>query len=113
MEAIIAGDYKFEPGMSLLRSSSDRIPLNTVLTDEYWSIVSETARNFVSTCLTVDPEKRPTAAQMLEHEWLTSEVPHFVENETGEPRNLLPHVRKAFDARKTCTSQFPIHSWKY
>ncbi|KAJ8582577.1 Pkinase-domain-containing protein [Rhizopogon salebrosus TDB-379] len=82
MEAIIAGDYKFEP-------------------DEYWSIVSETARNFVSTCLTVDPEKRPTAAQMLEHEWLTSEVPHFVENETGEPRNLLPHVRKAFDARKT------------
>ncbi|KAG1742970.1 Pkinase-domain-containing protein [Suillus occidentalis] len=82
MEAIIAGDYKFEP-------------------DEYWSIVSDTARNFVSTCLTTDPEKRPTAAQMLEHEWLTSEIPHFVENETGEPRDLLPHVRKAFDAKKT------------
>lgn len=82
MEAIIAGDYKFEP-------------------DEYWSIVSDTARNFVSTCLTTDPDKRPTAAQMLEHEWLTSEIPHFVENETGEPRDLLPHVRKAFDAKKT------------
>lgn len=82
MEAINAGDYKFEP-------------------EEYWSIVSVTARSFVATCLTVDPERRPTAAQMLEHEWLTSEVPHFVENETGEPRNLLPHVRKAFDARRT------------
>ncbi|KAG1872899.1 kinase-like domain-containing protein [Suillus subalutaceus] len=82
MEAIIAGDYKFEP-------------------DEYWSIVSDTARDFVATCLTTDPEKRPTAAQMLEHHWLASEVPHFVENETGEPRDLLPHVRKAFDAKKT------------
>lgn len=82
MEAIIAGDYKFEP-------------------DEYWSLVSDTARKFVATCLTVDPDERPTAAQMLEHEWLTSEVPHFVENETGEPRDLLPHVRKAFDAKRT------------
>jgi len=82
MVAIIAGDYKFEP-------------------EEYWSIVSPTARNFVATCLTVDPAQRPTAEQMLEHEWLTSEVPHFVENETGEPRDLLPHVRKAFDARRT------------
>jgi calcium/calmodulin-dependent protein kinase I len=77
-------------------------------TDEYWSIVSDTARNFVSTCLTTDPEKRPTAAQMLEHEWLTSEIPHFVENETGEPRDLLPHVRKAFDAKKTCASHIPL-----
>lgn len=45
---------------------------------------------------------------MLEHEWLTSEVPHFVENETGEPRDLLPHVRKAFDAKRTCASHFPL-----
>jgi calcium/calmodulin-dependent protein kinase I len=76
-------------------------------TDEYWSIVSDTARDFVATCLTVDPDKRPTAAQMLEHPWLASDVPHFVENETGEPRDLLPHVRKAFDARKTCAPHIP------
>ena len=74
-----------------------------MLTEEYWSLVSETARDFVSACLTINPEQRPIAAQMLEHAWLTSEVPHFVENETGEPRNLLPHVRRAFDAKKTCT----------
>lgn len=81
-----------------------------VPTEEYWSIVSPTARNFVATCLTVDPAQRPTAEQMLEHEWLTSEVPHFVENETGEPRDLLPHVRKAFDARRTCSSHVPYHT---
>jgi len=82
MEAIVAGDYSFEP-------------------EEYWSNVSETARNFVSTCLTVDPNARPTAEQMLQHSWLTAEIPHFVEAENGEPTNLLPHVRKAFNARRT------------
>jgi calcium/calmodulin-dependent protein kinase I len=82
MEAIIAGDYRFEP-------------------EEYWCNVSETARNFVATCLTVDPEARPTAEEMLQHSWLTSEVPHFVEGENGEPADLLPHVRKAFNARRT------------
>ena len=70
--------------------------------EEYWSNVSETARNFVSTCLTVDPAIHPTADQMLQHSWLTVEVPHSVEAENGEPTDLLPHVRKAFNARRTC-----------
>ena len=48
MEAIIAGDYKFEPY-------------------EYWANVSETAKDFVSECLTIDPASRPTAAEALEH----------------------------------------------
>ena len=48
MDAIIAGDYKFEP-------------------DEYWRNVSPTAKDFVKTCLTNDPAKRPTAAIALEH----------------------------------------------
>lgn len=48
MEAIIAGDYKFEP-------------------EEYWQTVSQTAKDFVKTCLTVDPAKRPTAAAVLQH----------------------------------------------
>eukprot|EP00919_Chromeraceae_sp_WS-2016_P030652 GHVR01072659.1.p1 GENE.GHVR01072659.1~~GHVR01072659.1.p1 ORF type:complete len:221 (-),score=38.51 GHVR01072659.1:172-834(-) len=84
MEAIIAGDYRFEP-------------------EEYWCNVSQTAREFVSECLTIDPQSRPTAANCLAHPWLTAEQPHFVESEagSGQPRDLLPHVRKAFDARKT------------
>lgn len=68
--------------------------------------MSETARNFISSCLTVDPEARPTAEQMLQHSWLTAEVPHFVEAENGEPADLLPHVRKAFNARRTCAFRF-------
>ncbi len=48
MQAIIAGDYKFEP-------------------EEYWQNVSETAKGFVRTCLTTDPTKRPTAAEALQH----------------------------------------------
>lgn len=48
MEAIIAGDYKFEPV-------------------EYWANVSDTAKDFVRTCLTNDPHQRPTAAEALQH----------------------------------------------
>ncbi|KAJ7241971.1 hypothetical protein C8J57DRAFT_1726395 [Mycena rebaudengoi] len=110
MEAIIAGDYKFEPA-------------------EYWMNVSPTARDFVKVCLTIDPERRPTAQEALAHkvrfflssfpntlalrtphahthaddtpQWLTSTTPHFVPDPEGEPRDLLPHVKKAFNAKLT------------
>jgi len=85
MEAIIKGDYKFEP-------------------TEYWENVSETARDFVKQCLTIDPASRPTAAEMLEHKWLASDLPHFVpdpDSPSGGPTDLLPHVKKHFDAKKT------------
>ncbi|KAJ7662195.1 Pkinase-domain-containing protein [Mycena polygramma] len=85
MEAIIAGDYKFEP-------------------EEYWANVSDTARDFVKSCLTIDPERRPTAAEALDHKWLASATPHFVpdpSSPSGGPTDLLPYVKKAFDAKKT------------
>jgi serine/threonine protein kinase len=82
MEAIIAGNYKFEPV-------------------EYWANVSETARDFVRTCLTIDPAKRPTAAQALDHKWLADEKRHFVPTESGAPRDLLPHIQSHFNAKKT------------
>ncbi|TFK81462.1 Pkinase-domain-containing protein [Polyporus arcularius HHB13444] len=85
MEAIIAGDYRFEP-------------------EEYWAGVSETARDFVRDCLTIDPTSRPTAAEALKHPWLSSDKPHFVpdpESPSGRPTNLLPNIQKAFDAKKT------------
>ncbi|THH03031.1 hypothetical protein EW145_g6587, partial [Phellinidium pouzarii] len=85
MQAILAGDYVFEP-------------------QEYWENVSETARDFVRACLTADPAARPTAREALEHRWLASDTPHFVadpESPNGGPRDLLPTIQKGFNARKT------------
>jgi len=81
-EAIIAGEHKFEPL-------------------EYWQDVSETAKDFVRRCLTVNPAKRPTAQDMLEHEWLSSKVPHFVTDSTGGATDLLPQGKKNFGAKGT------------
>ncbi|EJU01241.1 kinase-like protein [Dacryopinax primogenitus] len=84
-EAICAGDFKFEPA-------------------EYWVNVSDTAKNFIRTCLTIDQNKRPTAKQCLQHPWLADKKAHFVPDPSsalGTPIDLLPQVRKNFDARKT------------
>ncbi|EPT03224.1 hypothetical protein FOMPIDRAFT_1022546 [Fomitopsis schrenkii] len=85
MQAILVGDYKFEP-------------------EEYWANVSQTARDFVAACLTIDPDARPTAEEALKHPWLASATPHYVpdpESPSGGPKDLLPQVKKAFDAKKT------------
>ncbi|KAG8925189.1 hypothetical protein FRC02_009866 [Tulasnella sp. 418] len=85
MHAIINGDYRFEP-------------------EEYWANVTDTAKDFVRYCLTINPEERPTAQQALEHRWLASAEPHFVpdpDSATGQPADLLPQMKKAFDAKKT------------
>jgi serine/threonine protein kinase len=67
--------------------------------------VSETAKDFVKECLTVDPTKRPNAADMLKHSWLSAKLPHFVpdpESPTGGPTDLLPFIQKRLDARTRC-----------
>lgn len=69
--------------------------------EEYWANVSGTARDFVSFCLTLDPAKRPTAEDALKHKWLSDDLPHFVQNGEGMPADLLPHIKKQFDAKKT------------
>ncbi len=112
MEAIIAGDYRFEPGASLPLLTPGTCPL-TRRAEEYWAGVSETARDFVRDCLTIDPTSRPTAAEALKHPWLSSDKPHFVpdpESPSGRPTNLLPNIQKAFDAKKTCTSWCVWHA---
>lgn len=79
MQAIMAGDYNFEP-------------------PEYWEDVSEKAKDFVRGCLTVDPAKRLTAKQCMNHPWLSLEV--AVEKEA----DLLPTVRQNFNARRQASS---------
>jgi calcium/calmodulin-dependent protein kinase I len=86
-EAIVAGDYKFEPF-------------------EYWENVSQTAKDFIRSCLTINPSKRPTAQEMLQHKWLSSDVPYFVTDSTGAATDLFPQVQKNFDAKKICKPLF-------
>ncbi|GAA95644.1 uncharacterized protein L969DRAFT_85339 [Mixia osmundae IAM 14324] len=76
ISAICKADYTFEP-------------------KEYWHGVSQTARDFISSCLTVDQSKRPTADQCLEHPWLQAD------KDDSQERDLLPNLRRQFDAKKT------------
>jgi calcium/calmodulin-dependent protein kinase I len=78
MQAILAADYSFTP-------------------IEYWRGVSETARQFIKRCLTVDPHERMTAHAALAHPWIAPTVTG--NNASGE--DLLPVVKKNFNARRT------------
>lgn len=83
MQAIMAGDYSFDP-------------------PEYWEDVSEKAKDFIRGCLTVDQRRRLTAKQCLGHPWLSTEEP--MEQET----DLLPNVRSNFNARRYLPSLIPF-----
>jgi calcium/calmodulin-dependent protein kinase I len=75
MQAIMAGDYSFEP-------------------PEYWGDVSEKAKDFIRGCLTVDSRKRLTAKECMNHPWLSLEEPVVTE------ADLLPTIRSNFNARR-------------
>lgn len=82
MQAILAADYSFTPV-------------------EYWRNVSDTARDFINKCLTIDPRARMTAHQALQHPWIKPEDPASPEKAPGEGQDLLPTVKKNFNARRT------------
>ena len=68
---------------------------------EYWAGVSDTAKEFVRVCLTVDPTNRPTAKELLTHKWLQLDDQVAAKRGAGAV-DLLPQVKAAFDAKKTC-----------
>ena len=82
MQAILAADYSFTP-------------------DEYWRNVSQDARDFIKRCLTVDPKQRMTAHQSLQHRWVRGADPTSPQAGPGEGEDLLPTVKKNFNARRT------------
>ena len=106
-QSILAGDYKFEPGMFLIPSPTSA--LSDAERTEHWENVSQAAKDFVTACLTVDPTQRPTAAELLKHRWLVDEEPHTVPDPgpTGVPEDL----QKRWDARKCC--ECPVKSTFY
>ncbi|KAI1654383.1 calcium/calmodulin-dependent protein kinase type I [Daldinia decipiens] len=78
MQAILNADYNFQPV-------------------EYWRGVSDNAKEFISQCLTVDPNKRMTAHEALSHPF----VADYSLGDGDRGQNLLPTVKKNFNARKT------------
>ncbi|KAL1917868.1 uncharacterized protein VTP21DRAFT_3702 [Calcarisporiella thermophila] len=78
MHAIVNADYTFEPA--------------------YWEGISELAKDFIRSLLTIDPERRLTARQALHHPWLVSMTP---DSPVDKMRDLLPNVRQNFNARRT------------
>lgn len=64
--------------------------------DEYWSEISSSAKDLISKLLKFEPELRITAAQALQHPWITG---------AGAPPqpgvDLLRRVRANFSGRQT------------
>ncbi|KAI9852553.1 MAG: hypothetical protein M1838_000421 [Thelocarpon superellum] len=75
MQAILVADYSFSP-------------------IEYWRGVSEQARDFIRSCLTIDPSRRLTSHEALSHPFLAEQTP-------DKEADLLPTVKKNFNARRT------------
>jgi calcium/calmodulin-dependent protein kinase I len=77
MQAILNADYSFTPV-------------------DYWRGVSSQAKDFIRSCLTIDPAKRITAHMALQHPFVAGQA---VTDGAGE--NLLPTIKKNFNARRT------------
>ena len=59
----------------------------------YWDNITDEAKKFILRALTLDPEKRPTATQLLGDPWIMD-----LNIKRGNT-NILPNVKKGFDLR--------------
>lgn len=81
MQAILIADYSFTP-------------------IEYWRGVSLSAREFIKHCLTIDPTQRMTAHEALSHPFVSG-MQAGAAGKDGKGSDLLPIVKKNFNARRT------------
>ena len=87
MQAILQADYSFTPV-------------------DYWRGVSDAAKDFIRRCLTIDASKRMTAHEALQHQFLAgydrrNGGPGAAAGGANDETNLLPTVKKNFNARRT------------
>ncbi|PFH46839.1 hypothetical protein AMATHDRAFT_68963 [Amanita thiersii Skay4041] len=61
--------------------------------ERYWKNVSSLAKDFIRTLLNPDPSKRPSAAEALDHPWLTTHEP-------STEHDLGAGLRENFDPKK-------------
>lgn len=80
MQAILNADYSFTPV-------------------DYWRGVSDGAKDFIRRCLTIDPARRMTAHEALQHPFVVGYHRGGADGDKGA--NLLPTVKKNFNARRT------------
>ncbi|KAI9020016.1 kinase-like domain-containing protein [Phycomyces nitens] len=79
-ESIMSGRYEFD--------------------EEYWSAISESAKDFVDGLLTFKPEKRLTAEEALSHPWITENLSHS----SCDGHDIAPTVRKGLNSRRSFKS---------
>ena len=82
MQAILIADFSFTP-------------------IEYWRGVSLSARDFIKKCLTIDPTKRLTAHEALQHPFVAERKEDGEGEGGGDGKDLLPVIKKNFNARRT------------
>ncbi|KAI8094931.1 kinase-like domain-containing protein [Gilbertella persicaria] len=63
--------------------------------EEYWSDISQSAKNLIDRLLTFDPNKRITAEEALLHPWITGSKEAGPRSST----NLAPVIRKGYSSR--------------
>jgi calcium/calmodulin-dependent protein kinase (CaM kinase) II/calcium/calmodulin-dependent protein kinase I len=63
---------------------------------EFWDPISEEAKDFIESLLEVDPRKRLTAAEALEHEWMTTSGDLLANKDLGANLTEL----KRFNAKR-------------
>ncbi|KAJ7468948.1 kinase-like domain-containing protein, partial [Mycena galericulata] len=82
-DSIIAGEYKLAP-------------------DGKWGALSVNARDFISMCLLIDPDRRPAAKEALTHTWLIPPTPRFVRVESRPNSFLELHsaFRRVFNPKR-------------
>jgi len=62
--------------------------------EDYWEDISDDAKDFISKILVVDPKKRLTSAQALDHPWLKGNAPQKQLPRASEKIRNYVHVRK-------------------
>ncbi|KAK4124302.1 Pkinase-domain-containing protein [Parathielavia appendiculata] len=93
-------DSDFEEMQAILNADYSFTPL------EYWRGVSDSAKDFIRRCLTIDPAKRMTAHEALQHPfvagWALRAAAAGGDGALADKgQNLLPTVKKNFNARRT------------
>jgi len=61
---------------------------------DYWSEISENAKDFVRRLLVVEPSKRLTSAQALKHPWLSGHVPNTALPIHNDKMKNFVHIKK-------------------